>query len=521
MSAPAINPAPSPVPAGAAGSAGSSAGAQGANAPGTQAHAALTGFEAMLATLYGAQNQAAGETPAVPGATVGAATTGKTAGKPNTVAKTAEDDGKAKAASDTTGAIATATPDPNLALLALSVLTGPTRATPPPAPAANAGASGPPLAAATAANDKSAGQTAGGGLAQLAGGPTVVDADAGKAPTAALPAALPNAATAADSAASNATATAPVMSAPALPNAEASAPQPTPAAPPAPAAAAPPPQPQTPDPSATATAAALQTPPLTGPQATPPQTANPASSRTARVDLTKTTTATPNGAPAAAGTAVASSAKAAQALQPVSDLVLPVAGPADEDSQGSVLDAKADETAPAPTQQADISATASTTTPATLIHAAAVAVRGAPETVANLAAQIVKKLDGRSSQFDVQLDPIGLGKVDVRIAIGADGRMSAAMSFDTPQAAAELKSRSGDLQQAMEQAGFDLSGGMSFDVAGGGAGQGGQTQNQQPDTGAAFRGRAFQAALDTSADAAPPPQLTLRRGQLAGVDIRI
>ena len=88
------------------------------------------------------------------------------------------------------------------------------------------------------------------------------------------------------------------------------------------------------------------------------------------------------------------------------------------------------------------------------------------------------------------------------------------MSFDTPQAAAELKARSGELQQALEQSGFDLSGGMSFDVAGD-RGQGGQAQNQQPEAGAAFRGRAFQAALDTTADAARPRNSSLRRTALA------
>jgi flagellar hook-length control protein FliK len=73
------------------------------------------------------------------------------------------------------------------------------------------------------------------------------------------------------------------------------------------------------------------------------------------------------------------------------------------------------------------------------------------------------------------------------------------------------------LQQAMEQSGFDLTGGMSFDVASD-SGQGGQAQNQQPDSGAVFRGRAFQA-LDTTPDAAP--QLPLRRTATSGVDIRI
>jgi len=149
------------------------------------------------------------------------------------------------------------------------------------------------------------------------------------------------------------------------------------------------------------------------------------------------------------------------------------------------------------------------------------AVRGAPETVANLAAQIVKKLEGRSTRFDVELDPIGLGKVDVRIEIGAHGRMTAAMSFETPQAAAELKSRSGELQRALEQAGFDLSDGLSFDVAGD---RGQARQEWSEGQGGGFRGRAFQQALETAGEAdlaAASGELRLRRGVTGGVDVRI
>ncbi|WP_374472781.1 flagellar hook-length control protein FliK [Phenylobacterium sp.] len=156
-------------------------------------------------------------------------------------------------------------------------------------------------------------------------------------------------------------------------------------------------------------------------------------------------------------------------------------------------------------------------------HAAA-QVRGSPETVANLSAQILKKLDGRSTRFDVELDPIGLGKVDVRVEIGAHGKMTAALSFENAHAAQELKARAGELQKALEQAGFDLSGGMSFDVASdqGRSGQG--FLGEQPrDNGAAFRGRAFRAALDTAdqADAVAARPLTLRRGVTAGLDVRI
>ncbi|WP_395670203.1 flagellar hook-length control protein FliK [Phenylobacterium sp.] len=162
-------------------------------------------------------------------------------------------------------------------------------------------------------------------------------------------------------------------------------------------------------------------------------------------------------------------------------------------------------------------------TPATGAHTAPTPVRGSPETVAALSAQILKKLDARTTRFDVELDPLGLGKVDVRVEIGAHGRLTAALSFETPQAAQELKARAGELQRALEQAGFDLSGGMSFDVAGD---QGQARQHfaePSQDNGAAFRGRAFRAALDTAgeADAAPAGRLNLRRGVNAGLDVRI
>jgi flagellar hook-length control protein FliK len=136
---------------------------------------------------------------------------------------------------------------------------------------------------------------------------------------------------------------------------------------------------------------------------------------------------------------------------------------------------------------------------------------------------MIKKLDGRSTKFDVELDPAGLGKVSVQVEIGAHGRVTAAMSFDNPEAAAELRGRANELQRSLEQAGFDLSGGMSFDVAGdqGRPGQG-QFTAQDRETGSGFRGRAFQAALETAGEAdAPAGSLSLRQGLRSGVDVRI
>lgn len=149
-------------------------------------------------------------------------------------------------------------------------------------------------------------------------------------------------------------------------------------------------------------------------------------------------------------------------------------------------------------------------------------VRATSETVANLTAQMSKKLEGRSTKFDVELTPAGLGQVNIAVEIAASGKMTAAMSFETPQAAAELRARAHELQRALEQAGFDLSGGLSFDVAGD-QGRQAQQQQQQHD-GAAWRGRAFQAVLGTAGEAAETAAtaaLAYTRRSDTGVDVRI
>lgn len=146
-------------------------------------------------------------------------------------------------------------------------------------------------------------------------------------------------------------------------------------------------------------------------------------------------------------------------------------------------------------------------------------VRGAPDTVAALAADIVRKLEGRSTRFEVELQPAGLGRVEVRIEIGAGGKLTAAFAVDSPQAAAELRSRSPELQRALEQAGFDLSGGLSFDTADGGR------FGRDPEArhgGGGFPGRAFAEALaagDAADQAALPPRYSSRPS--AALDIRI
>ena len=113
---------------------------------------------------------------------------------------------------------------------------------------------------------------------------------------------------------------------------------------------------------------------------------------------------------------------------------------------------------------------------APVAQAAAVAV--SPVT-SQIAAQMVKSVSGKSTQFDIALHPQDMGQVNVKVQIDSAGQVSAALSFDNPHAAAEAKAHAGELQQALEQAGFNLSqGGLSFDVGGQGASLARQNSDQ-------------------------------------------
>lgn len=148
-------------------------------------------------------------------------------------------------------------------------------------------------------------------------------------------------------------------------------------------------------------------------------------------------------------------------------------------------------------------------------------VRSTPETVAALAVQAARKLDDGITRFDLELDPLGLGRVDVHLEIDASGRIRAAFTFETSHSARELSRRAEDLQRSLESSGFNLSGGLSFDVAGDrsqGRSSGwndGRDGQHQP---------ASRPEREAHADTLLPPSSPLAGRGLslrAGVDIRI
>lgn len=155
------------------------------------------------------------------------------------------------------------------------------------------------------------------------------------------------------------------------------------------------------------------------------------------------------------------------------------------------------EVPPAPVTQAS---TASQTYSLSNLSTAAV------EATAQMAAQIIRRMDARSTRFEMALTPDDLGRVDVSLDIDEHGRLAARLAFDNPAAALDMKGRVDDLRRQLEEAGFHLAD-DAFQFT-----QREQTSGEQFDR---RQGRAFAAAsrlsdeTDAAAAVTPPRWMSL------------
>lgn len=124
--------------------------------------------------------------------------------------------------------------------------------------------------------------------------------------------------------------------------------------------------------------------------------------------------------------------------------------------------------------------------------------RSAVETTAQIAAQIVRKLEGQSTRFEMALTPEDLGRVDISLDIDADGAIHATLAFDNPVAATELRGRADELRRQLVEAGFTVGDdALSFSERDPSAGQGGAFDREADPRNA----RAFGAASRMNAEA--------------------
>ncbi len=149
-------------------------------------------------------------------------------------------------------------------------------------------------------------------------------------------------------------------------------------------------------------------------------------------------------------------------------------------------------------------------------HAAA---RFQPQTVHTLAARIAARAVDGGRVFDIRLDPAELGRVEVRLEMGADNSVRALLSAERADTLAELQRSARELEKALAEAGLDLAeDGLSFSLSDDGA-----ASEERDASGFDTAAWTSAEALTAEAPAAPGP-VRLYGFDLAarsGLDVRI
>lgn len=145
--------------------------------------------------------------------------------------------------------------------------------------------------------------------------------------------------------------------------------------------------------------------------------------------------------------------------------------------------------------------------------------RATVEATAQIAAQILRRLEGRSTRFEMALTPDELGRVDVKLDIDSEGRLNARLAFDNPAAATDLKGRADELRRQLEDAGFQLAD-DAFEFTGRDSGSSAFDRGQDTRNGSS---RAFAAAsrLNTEIDVDQPPRWLALSLSPSGVDMKV
>ncbi|MCW5723319.1 MAG: flagellar hook-length control protein FliK, partial [Maricaulaceae bacterium] len=141
--------------------------------------------------------------------------------------------------------------------------------------------------------------------------------------------------------------------------------------------------------------------------------------------------------------------------------------------------------------------------------------QGAP---AALAAQIASRFHAGARNFEIRLDPPQLGRVDVRMKLGADNRVQAIMTVERADALGELQRAARELERDLADAGLHLeAGGLTFQLS---------DQGENPDRDGGDEGAgdftALAADADAGTDAGPQPRAYgFMLSGAGGVDMRV
>ncbi|TRO92982.1 flagellar hook-length control protein FliK [Glycocaulis profundi] len=91
-----------------------------------------------------------------------------------------------------------------------------------------------------------------------------------------------------------------------------------------------------------------------------------------------------------------------------------------------------------------------------------------PGHAAAIAGLMARRFSDGARVFDIRLDPAELGRVDVRMTMGKDGKAQVLMTAERAEALAELQRTHRELARELEEAGVELAeDGLSFELASG------------------------------------------------------
>ena len=94
------------------------------------------------------------------------------------------------------------------------------------------------------------------------------------------------------------------------------------------------------------------------------------------------------------------------------------------------------------------------------------AAQAAPAATIQVYSRMIERFDGRAQRYEIRLDPAELGRVDVRIEVGADKKVHAVLAAHDSAALSDLMRGQRALEASLRQAGIDVAdGGIKFELS--------------------------------------------------------
>src|SRR5581483_3676207 len=138
--------------------------------------------------------------------------------------------------------------------------------------------------------------------------------------------------------------------------------------------------------------------------------------------------------------------------------------------------------------------------------------------VAGLAVAIASRAQSGSSQFDIRLDPPELGRIEVRLGVDRDGRVTSHITVDRADTLQLLQNQQPQLQQALDQAGLKTTdNGLQFTLRD----QSFANQNNNGGNGGTQQNTPQLVIPDADLPPVQSAQIYNRLGLGSGVDIRV